>query len=95
VSDDASAEEIRALLKLEPNQTCGFVRVTYVSEQKIEAERPVGTARVIGQRRWFLGSSTDWPGVIPADVELGDAEVLAKKYPAAAAEIRSFPQPAT
>lgn len=163
MSDDANAEEIRALLKLEPNQTCGFVRVTYVSEQKIEAERPVGsalyfmvtpdapvrlhrirndqlyhyyrgdplellllktdgtsetvvvgpdlaagqhvqffipgntfhTARVIGRRRWFLGGSTEWPGVIPADVELGDAEVLAKKYPAAVAEIRSFPQPAT
>jgi hypothetical protein len=24
-----SADEIRELLKLEPNQTCGFVRVTY------------------------------------------------------------------
>jgi hypothetical protein len=163
VSDDASADEIRALLKLEPNQTCGFVRVTYVSEQKIGIERPVGsalyfmvtrdapvrlhrirndqlyhyyrgdplellllktdgtsekvvigpdlaagqhvqffipgntfhTARVIGRRRWFLGGSTEWPGVIPADVELGDAEVLAKTYPAVAAEIRSFPQPAT
>ncbi len=163
MSDDASADEIRALLKLEPNQTCGFVRVTYVSEQKIGIERPVGsalyfmvtrdapvrlhrirndqlyhyyrgdplellllktdgtsekvvigpdlaagqhvqffipgntfhTARVIGRRRWFLGGSTEWPGVIPADVELGDAEVLAKTYPAVAAEIRSFPQPAT
>ena len=161
MSDDASADEIRALMKLEPNQTCGFVRVTYVSEQKIGVERPVGsalyfmvtrdapvrlhrirndqlyhyyrgdplkllllktdgshekvvmgpdlaagqhvqffipgnafhTARVIGQRRWFLGGSTEWPGVIPADVELGDAEVLAKKYPAVATEIRDFPQP--
>lgn len=163
MSDNASADEIRALLKLEPNQTCGYVRVTYVSEQKIGAERPVGsalyfmvtpdapvrlhrirndqlyhyyrgdplellllktdgtsekvvigpdlaagqhvqffipgntfhTARVIGRRRWFLGGSTEWPGVIPTDVELGDAEMLAKKYPAAAAEIRSFPHPAT
>jgi hypothetical protein len=31
--------------------------------------------------------------MIPADVELGDAEVLAKKYPHVAEEIRSFPQP--
>ena len=44
MSDDAGADEIRALLKLEPNQTCGFVRVTYVSEQKIGTERPVGSA---------------------------------------------------
>lgn len=160
MNDDPSADQIRALLKLEPNQTCGFVRVTYVSEQKIATERPVGsalyfmvtqdapvrlhrirndqlyhyyrgdplellllktdgssekvvigpdlaagqhvqffipgntfhTARVIGKRQWFLGGSTEWPGVIPADVELGDAEMLAKKYPAVAAEIRSFPQ---
>src|SRR5260221_7948225 len=27
------------------------------------------TARLIGQRRWFLGASTEWPGVLPADVE--------------------------
>lgn len=42
MSNDASADEIRALLKLEPNQTCGFVRATYVSDQKIGTERPVG-----------------------------------------------------
>lgn len=50
---------------------------------------------VIGRRRWLLGGSTEWPGVISANVELGDGEVLAKKHPAAAVEIRSFPQPAT
>ncbi|OFW98556.1 MAG: hypothetical protein A3D94_14225 [Alphaproteobacteria bacterium RIFCSPHIGHO2_12_FULL_66_14] len=162
VSNDLSADQVCALLQLEPNRTCGFVRVTYVSERKIGAERPVGsalyffvtpqapvqlhrirndqlyhyyrgdplellllkldgssdkvvigpdlatgqhvqffipggtfhTARVIGPRRWFLGGSTEWPGVIPADVELGDAETLARKYPAAAAEIHSFPQSA-
>jgi predicted cupin superfamily sugar epimerase len=171
VSDDLTAEQVRDLLKLEPNQTCGFVRATYVSEQKLKAgalpdpfaaERPVGsglyfmvtpqapvrlhrirndqlyhyykgdplevvlmkvdgtsqkvvvgpdiaagqqvqffipgntfhTARVAGRKRWFLGGSTEWPGVIPADVELGDGELLAKKYPAVAAEIRSYPQPA-
>ena len=27
------------------------------------------TARVIGRCRWFLGASTEWPGVVPADVE--------------------------
>ena len=50
---------------------------------------------VIGQRRWFRGGSTEWPGVVPADVELGDAETLAKDYLAVAAEIRCFLQSAT
>jgi len=52
------------------------------------------TARVIGKRRWFLGASTEWPGVEPADVELGNADALVAKYPKVAAEIRSFPVPA-
>jgi uncharacterized protein len=160
---ELSADRVRELLELQPNQTCGFVRVSYVSAQNAATEpRPIGsalyflvtpqapvrlhrirndqlyhyyrgdplellllkldgssekaiigpdlaagqhvqffipggtfhTARVIGKRRWFLGGSTEWPGVIPADVELGDADVLAKKYPPVAAEIRSFPQPA-
>jgi predicted cupin superfamily sugar epimerase len=39
------------------------------------------TARVVGQRRWFLGASTAWPGVEPVDVEIGDVDVLASKYP--------------
>jgi hypothetical protein len=53
------------------------------------------TARIIGQRRWFLGASTEWPGVVPTeDVELGDAEALAAKYPDVADMIRSFPEPA-
>ena len=158
-----SADRVRELLQLEANQTCGFVRVSYVSEQKLSAERPVGsalyfmvtpdapvrlhritndqlyhyyrgdplellllkldgtsekmivgpdlaagqheqffipggtfhTARVLGKRRWFLGGSTEWPGVIPADVEIGDAEALAKKYPSVATEIRNFAQPAS
>jgi Cupin superfamily (DUF985) len=25
------------------------------------------TARLIGRRHWFLGASTEWPGVIPKD----------------------------
>jgi predicted cupin superfamily sugar epimerase len=53
------------------------------------------TARVGGRRRWFLGGSTEWPGVVvDEDVELGNADALAAKYPAVAAEIRSFPTPA-
>ena len=48
------------------------------------------TARVIGRRRWFLGASTEWPGVERVDVEVGDVEALAAKYPDAAANLRAF-----
>jgi predicted cupin superfamily sugar epimerase len=170
--DDVAADEIRTLLKLEPNATCGFVRETFKSELMIapgglpapfEDGRPLGTAlyfmvtpeapvklhrikneqlyhyylgdpievlllrengdsellvvgpniigghmlqlyipgntfhtaRVTGKRRWFLGASTEWPGVVQRDrdVELGDADQLAAKYPEAAADIRKFPVP--
>ena len=48
------------------------------------------TARVIGRRRWFLGASTEWPGVERVDVEVGDVEALAAKYPNAADDLRAF-----
>jgi uncharacterized protein len=48
------------------------------------------TARVIGRRRWFLGASTEWPGVVPADVEIGKVEELAGDYPAVAADLRAI-----
>ena len=166
-----SYDDVRKLLNLEPNATCGYVRVTFVSPQRIapgglpapfEAGRPMGsalyfmltpeepvklhrirndqfyhyylgdpievlmlmtdgstqhhvvgpdlragqkvqlfipgntfhTARVIGSRRWFLGGSTEWPGVEPADVELGKMDELAAKYPSVAAQIRTYPLPA-
>lgn len=169
--NDMTFEDVRRLLDLTPNATCGYVRVTFVSKRKIAPgglqapfadgrpegsalyfmltpEEPVKlhrirndqlyhyylgdpievlmmledgstefhivgpdlrkdhklqlfipggtfhTARVTGERRWFLGASTEWPGVEPADVELGNADVLAGKYPKVAAEIRSFPVPA-
>jgi predicted cupin superfamily sugar epimerase len=160
-----TAEGIRALLALEPNQTCGFVRLTYTSPfslrenslaAPLDAGRAVGsalyfmvtpeapvrphrirndqlyhyylgdpidllllkeegsveqviigpdltaghhvqflipggtfhTARVIGQRPWFLGGSTEWPGVIPDDVELADVEVLVRRFPGVADFLR-------
>jgi predicted cupin superfamily sugar epimerase len=169
--NDMTFEDVGKLLNLSPNATCGYVRVTFVSQHKIAPGgmqspfadgRPAGsalyfmltpeepvklhrirndqlyhyyigdpievlmllqdgstehhivgpdlrkgqqvqlfipggtfhTARVIGERRWFLGASTEWPGVEPADVELGNAEALVLKYPKVAAEIRSFPTPA-
>lgn len=51
------------------------------------------TARVVGRRRWFLGASTEWPGVEPADVEIGDIDMLAAKYPQVAADLRTFSAP--
>jgi len=168
--NDMTFEDVRKLLDLSPNATCGYVRVTFVSKHKIApggmqapfaGGRPAGsalyfmltpeepvklhrirndqlyhyylgdpidvlmlledgsterhtvgpdihkghkvqllipggtfhTARVTGERRWFLGASTEWPGVEPADVELGNAAALAAKYPKVATEIRSFPSP--
>jgi uncharacterized protein len=167
MSADLTADEIRSLLELEPNATCGFVRVTYVSKDKIAPGglpapfgdgRPLGsalyflvmpeapvrlhrirndqlyhyylgdplevfmlhadgthtrvvvgpdlragervqlfipgntfhTARIVGRRRWFLGASTEWPGVTPADVEIGNLDQLAGKYPAVAADMRAI-----
>lgn len=167
MTDEPTADEIRNLLALEPNATCGFVRLTYVSKQSIAPAglaapfadgRPLGsalyfmvtpgapvrlhrirndqlyhyylgdpielfllhadgsaeriivgpdlragqrvqqliaggtfhTARVIGRRRWFLGASTEWPGVIPADVEIGDLDALTAKYLTVAADLRAI-----
>ena len=51
------------------------------------------TAHVIGERRWFLGGSTEWPGVEPTDVGLGNAEALAARYPKVAAEMKASRYP--
>ena len=164
---DLTADEVRRLLDLEPNATCGFVRVTFMSKQPLgvdalpapfAAARPLGsalyfmvtpvapvrlhrirndqlyhyylgdplevfllhadgnaervivgpdlragqrvqllipgntfhTARLIGRRQWFLGASTEWPGVIPADVEIGNLDELAGKYPSVATDLRAI-----
>jgi predicted cupin superfamily sugar epimerase len=170
MTDDLTADELRSLLKLEPHATCGFVRVTFISEHRVAAGglpppfaegRPAGsalyflvtpgapvrlhrisndqlyhyylgdplevlmlhvdgttgrvvvgpdlrggqrvqllipgstfhTARVIGRRRWFLGASTEWPGVEPVDVEIGDVDALAAKYPQVADDLRAVSAP--
>jgi uncharacterized protein len=48
------------------------------------------TARVLGRCRWFLGASTEWPGVVPADVEMGDLDTLAAKYPELGPDLRAI-----
>src|SRR5947208_17179164 len=35
MSDDLTADEIRALLKLEPHATCGFVRASFIINKQI------------------------------------------------------------
>jgi len=51
--DDLTDDEVRRLLKLEPHPTCGFVRVTFVSQEQIASGgfpprfaegRPAGSA---------------------------------------------------
>jgi predicted cupin superfamily sugar epimerase len=167
--DDLTADEVRELLKLEPHATCGFVRVTFISDKQIASDglpppfangRPAGsalyfmvtpdahvrlhrirndqlyhyylgdpievlmlhadgtseriivgpdlrggqllqllipgntfhTARMIPEsvRGRFLGVSTEWPGVEPADVEIGHVEELAEKYPDVADDLHAF-----
>jgi uncharacterized protein len=167
MANDLTPDEIMKLLDLEPNATCGFVRVTFLSKRTVAAGglpapfadgRPLGsalyfmvtpgapvrlhrirneqlyhyylgdplevfllhgdgraervivgpdlrsgqrlqllipgntfhTARLIGQRRWFLGASTEWPGVIPADVEIGNLDELAGRFPDVASDLRSI-----
>jgi len=167
MAPELTADELRKLLQLEPNATCGFVRLTFVSKQSIAPAglpapfadgRPLGsalyfmvtpiapvrlhrirndqlyhyylgdpielimlhgdgstervvvgpdlrsgervqqfipgntfhTARLIRRRRWFLGASTEWPGVAPADVEIGNLDALARQYPAVAADLRAI-----
>jgi predicted cupin superfamily sugar epimerase len=48
------------------------------------------TARLVGRGQWFLGASTEWPGVVPADVEIGKLDLLADQYPGVAADLRAI-----
>ena len=49
------------------------------------------TARLLGEGEYFLGGSTEWPGVVPTeDVEIGDVDMLAEEHPAVADQIRAI-----
>ena len=55
--DDLTAEGLRSLLKLEPNQTCGFVRITYLSSLSIAAgglPAPFADGRPMGSALYFM-----------------------------------------
>ena len=45
-------------------------------------------ARLIDGGDWSFLSSTEWPGVEPPDVEVGDPDELASRYPDWAADLR-------
>jgi uncharacterized protein len=50
-------DEIFSLLKLEPNATCGFVRLTFVSKQSVAAgvlPSPFAEARPVGSALYFM-----------------------------------------
>lgn len=54
---------------------------------------PGGTfhvSRLPGDASWALLSSTEWPGVEPPDVEVGDVEALVGRYPEQADDLRAF-----
>jgi predicted cupin superfamily sugar epimerase len=51
------------------------------------------TARLLhsGHGSWFLGASTEWPGVVVAsDVEIGNLDKLAAQYPTLASDMRAI-----
>lgn len=48
------------------------------------------TARLAPGGAWFLGTSTEWPGVEPQDVEPGDVGDLCARFPMAADRLREF-----
>ena len=55
--DELTADEIRELLKLEPNATCGFVRVTFPSKQSIVPgglAAPFADGRPLGSALYFM-----------------------------------------
>jgi len=52
-------------------------------------------ARSIRRACWagaggFLGASTEWPDVVPTDVEMGDLDALAAAYPDVGADLRAI-----
>jgi len=58
MTNDLSAEDVRALLKLEPHATCGFVRIIFISNQRIAPgglPAPFLDGRPAGSALYFMG----------------------------------------
>jgi predicted cupin superfamily sugar epimerase len=61
MADNLAADEIRALLQLEPNATCGFVRQTYLSALSIAPNglpAPFADGRPLGSALYFMVTPT-------------------------------------
>jgi hypothetical protein len=61
MADDLTADEIRALLRLEPNATSGFVRQTYLSALSIAPSglpSPFADGRPLGSALYFMVTPT-------------------------------------
>ena len=61
MADELAAADVRKLLDLEPNATCGFVRITYVGSQSIAAgglPSPFGDGRPVGSALYFMVTPT-------------------------------------
>lgn len=57
MADELTADQIRALLKLERNATCGFVPTTYLSTRSIAAgglPPPFADGRPMGSALYFM-----------------------------------------
>src|SRR6266545_3585693 len=57
MGDELTADEIRSLLKLEANATCGFVRLTFLSKQSIAPgglPAPFADGRPLGTALYFM-----------------------------------------
>ncbi|MGA9009324.1 MAG: cupin domain-containing protein [Xanthobacteraceae bacterium] len=57
MSGDLTADQVRKLLELEPNATCGFVKLTFVSPQAFAAgalPAPFAQARPVGSALYFM-----------------------------------------
>jgi hypothetical protein len=76
----------------QPSASWSGLTFAMVNVQLLISGNTFHTARVNPKSPcgWFLGASTEWPAVEPADVEIGDVEALATKYPDVAADLRAF-----
>ena len=75
----ATAKQIMEMLGLKPHPTQLFI--------------PGGTYHISRFREgssFALLGTTEWPGVEPSDVEMGDREKLMADYPALRDEINDF-----
>lgn len=60
---------------------------------KVQLFLPGGTfhtGRLRPGGSWFLGASTEWPGVEPGDVEIGEVRDLQERFPGASALLDAF-----